>query len=423
MEKQRTYVCIDMKSFYASVECAERHLSPFETNLVVADETRGKGAITLAISPKMKSLGVKNRCRLFEIPQNMDYIIAMPRMSLYIKYCADIFEIYLDYFSQDDIHQYSIDEAFIDVTDYLPIYHLSAKDLAKKLINEIAVRTHIPATCGIGSNLYLAKIALDITAKHCKDHIGELTEETFKETLWHHRPITDFWNIANGIATRLARYGIYDMKGIADAPEDLMYRLFGKNAKIIIDHANGKESCTITDIKSYKSKSKSISNSQILFSDYDYDKALLVLQEMALNGCQRLLREHLIASHVGIMVGYSKDVIPATGGTIKMANATNLYSHIKEYVNRLYEENTVNGYLIRRLGISFSGLADESAEGYDLLTDFEAIERERRLENTVLAIKDKFGKNAMLRGFDLADGATQIMRNKLIGGHNGGEEI
>ena len=423
MEKQRTYVCIDMKSFYASVECVERHLSPFETNLVVADETRGKGAITLAISPKMKSLGLKNRCSLFEIPQNMDYIIAMPRMSLYIKYCADIFEIYLDYFSQDDIHQYSIDEAFIDVTDYLPIYHLSAKDLAKKLINEIAVRTHIPATCGIGSNLYLAKIALDITAKHCKDHIGELTEETFKETLWHHRPITDFWNIANGIATRLARYGIYDMKGIADAPEDLMYRLFGKNAKIIIDHANGKESCTITDIKSYKSKSKSISNSQILFSDYDYDKALLVLQEMALNGCQRLLREHLIASHVGIMVGYSKDVIPATGGTIKMANATNLYSYIKEYVNRLYEENTVNGYLIRRLGISFSGLADESAEGYDLFTDFESIERERRLENTVLAIKDKFGKNAMLRGFDLADGATQITRNKLIGGHNGGEEI
>lgn len=423
MEKQRTYVCIDMKSFYASVECAERHLSPFETNLVVADETRGQGAITLAISPKMKSLGVRNRCRLFEIPKNMDYIIAMPRMSLYIKYCADIFEIYLDYFSQDDIHQYSIDEAFIDITDYLPIYNLSAKELAKKIINEIAVKTHIPATCGIGSNLYLAKIALDISAKHNKDHIGELTEEVFKETLWHHKPITDFWNIANGIATRLARYGIYDMKGIADAPEDLMYRLFGKNAKIIIDHANGKESCTIADIKSYKSKSKSISNSQILFSDYDYDKALLVLQEMALNGCQRLLREHLIASHVGIMVGYSKDVIPATGGTIKMANATNLYSFIKEYVNRVYEENTSKGFLIRRLGISFSGLADESAEEYDLFTDFEAIERERRLENTVLAIKDKFGKNAMLRGFDLADGATQITRNKLIGGHNGGEEI
>lgn len=419
MVKQRTYLCIDMKSFYASVECAERHLSPFETNLVVADESRGNGAITLAISPKMKSLGVKNRCRLYEIPKGIDYIIAMPRMSLYIKYCADIFEIYLDYFSPDDIHQYSIDEAFIDVTDYFHIYKLTAKELAKKLINEIAKRTHIPATCGIGSNLYLAKIALDITAKHCKDHIGELTEETFKETLWKHKPITDFWNIAKGTATRLARYGIYDMKGIADCPEDLLYRTFGKNAKILIDHANGKESCTIADIKSYKSKSKSISNSQILFSDYDYDKALIVIQEMALNGCQRLLREHIIASHVGIMVGYSKDVIPPSGGTLKMANSTNLYSIVKQYVDRIYEETTVKDVKIRRLGITFSGICDESAEGYDLFTDLEAIEKERTLERTVPEIKDRFGKNAMLRAFDLQDGATQITRNKLIGGHNG----
>ena len=261
MEKRRTYLCIDMKSFFASVECAERGLSPFETNLVVADESRGKGAITLAITPKMKALGVRNRCRLFEIPKNIDYIIALPHMNLYIKYCADIFDIYLDCFSPDDIHQYSIDEAFIDVTDYLSIYKLEPKQLAKKIINEIAERTHIPATCGIGTNLYLAKIALDITAKHCKDHIGMLDEQTFKETLWEHRPITDFWNIANGIATRLARYGIHDMKGVATAPEDLLYRNFGKNAKLLIDHANGKESCTIADIKNYKGKSKSISNS------------------------------------------------------------------------------------------------------------------------------------------------------------------
>ena len=281
MEKQRTYLCIDMKSFFASVECAERGLSPFETNLVVADESRGKGAITLAITPKMKALGVRNRCRLFEIPKNIDYIIALPHMSLYIKYCADIFDIYLDYFSPDDIHQYSIDEAFIDVTDYLSIYKLEPKQLAKKIINEIAERTHIPATCGIGTNLYLAKIALDITAKHCKDHIGMLDEQTFKETLWEHRPITDFWNIANGIATRLARYGIHDMKGVATAPEDLLYRNFGKNAKLLIDHANGKESCTIADIKNYKGKSKSISNSQILFSDYAYNKAHNGIQQMA----------------------------------------------------------------------------------------------------------------------------------------------
>lgn len=419
MEKQRTYLCIDMKSFYASVECAERGLSPFETNLVVADESRGKGAITLAISPKMKALGVKNRCRLFEIPQNIKYIVALPRMSLYIKYCADIFEIYLDYFSEEDIHQYSIDEAFIDVTDYLSVYNLTPKQLAKKIIDEIAIRTHIPATCGIGTNLFLAKIALDITAKHCKDHIGELTEESFKETLWEHTPITDFWNIAKGTANRLARYGIYTMKGIARAPEDLLYRNFGKNAKILIDHANGRESCTIAEIKSYKSKSKSISNSQILFSDYDYDKAHVVIQEMALTGCQRLIREHLIASHVGIFVGYSKDVIPQSGGTMKMANSTNVYSVVKEYVDRLYYETISKDVPIRRLGICFSGLADESAEGYDLFTDVEALERERKLENAVLEIKDRFGKNAMLRAFDLQEGATQITRNKLIGGHNG----
>ena len=419
MEKQRTYLCIDMKSFYASVECAERGLSPFETNLVVADESRGKGAITLAISPKMKALGVKNRCRLFEIPQNIKYIVALPRMSLYIKYCADIFEIYLDYFSEEDIHQYSIDEAFIDVTDYLSVYNLTPKQLAKKIIDEIAIRTHIPATCGIGTNLFLAKIALDITAKHCKDHIGELTEESFKETLWEHTPITDFWNIAKGTANRLARYGIYTMKGITHAPEDLLYRNFGKNAKILIDHANRRESCTIAEIKSYKSKSKSISNSQILFSDYDYDKAHVVIQEMALTGCQRLIREHLIASHVGIFVGYSKDVIPQSGGTMKMANSTNVYSVVKEYVDRLYYETISKDVPIRRLGICFSGLADESAEGYDLFTDVEALERERKLENAVLEIKDRFGKNAMLRAFDLQEGSTQITRNKLIGGHNG----
>lgn len=420
MEKQRTYLCIDMKSFYASVECAERNLSPFETNLVVADASRGNGAITLAISPKMKALGVKNRCRLFEIPKNIPYITAMPRMGLYIKYCADIFDIYLDYFSPEDIHQYSIDEAFIDVTNYLSIYNLDPKSMAKKLIDEIALRTHIPATCGIGTNLYLAKIALDITAKHCKDHIGILDEETFKATLWEHRPITDFWNIAKGTATRLSRYGIHDMKGIANCPEDLLYRNFGKNAKILIDHANGRESCTIADIKNYKGKSRSISNSQILFSDYPYDKAHIVIQEMTLAGCQRLLKEHLIASHVGIMVGYSKDVHPSTGGTIKLPNSTNIYSEIKEYVDRLYEETTNTSFPIRRLAICFSGLADESAEGYDLFTDIEALEKERKLERTILDIKDRFGKNAVLRGIDLQDGATQIERNKLIGGHNGG---
>ena len=420
--KTRTYFCIDMKSFYASVECAERGLSPFETNLVVADESRGQGAITLAITPKMKSLGVRNRCRLFEIPKNIDYIIALPRMNKYIKYCGDIFDVYLDYVSPDDIHQYSIDEAFLDVTDYLSLYNMTARQLAKKLIDEIASRTSIPATCGIGTNLYLAKIALDITAKKSKDHIGYLTEELYRETLWQHTPITDFWNVAAGTAKRLYRYGVTTMEGLAHLPEEVLRRNFGKNYVILLDHAWGRESCTIADIKNYKSKSRSISNSQILFSDYDYEQAHVVVREMTLNGCQRLISEHQIARNVGIMIGYSRDALEPVGKTVRMAESTNLYSLIVKYVDDIYEEIVDRETPIRRLGITFACLTDESAEGYDLFCDVEAIEREHRREAAVLEIKEKFGKNAILRGLNLRDGATQSIRNKLIGGHNGGEK-
>ena len=246
--QQKTYFCIDMKCFYASVECAERGLNPFETNLVVADETRGKNALCLAISPKMKSLGVKNRCRMSEIPPSIKYMVAMPRMKTYIEYAADIYDIYLDYIDPNDIHVYSIDEAFLDVTDYLSLYGKSATEFASFLINEIARRKHIPSTAGIGTNLFLAKVALDITAKKAKSHIGYLDEELFKETLWTHQPITDFWQISSGTANRLARYGIYDMRRIATAPTELMYKVFGVNAELLIDHAFGRESCTIADI-------------------------------------------------------------------------------------------------------------------------------------------------------------------------------
>ena len=214
-EKRRTYLCIDMKSFFASVECAELGLNPFETNLVVADESRGKNALCLAITPKMKALGVKNRCRMSDIPKHIKYIVAMPRMKKYIEYNGDIYEIYRKYVDREDIHTYSIDEAFIDCTDYLSVYNKTPKEFAKMLINEIANKTHIPATAGIGPNLYLAKIALDITAKHSQDHIGYLDEELFKETLWTHRPITDFWGIASGTASLLAKLAIYDMRGVA----------------------------------------------------------------------------------------------------------------------------------------------------------------------------------------------------------------
>ena len=419
MSEERTYFCIDMKCFFASVECAERGLNPFETNLVVADEERGTNALCLAISPKMKSLGCKNRCRMSEIPKHIRYIVAKPRMKKYIEYAADIYDIYLDYIDPNDIHVYSIDEAFIDVTAYLKMYNMDKVEFAKFLINQIARRKHIPAAAGIGTNLYLAKVALDITAKKTKDHIGVLDEKTYKETLWHHRPITDFWQVANGTASRLARYGVVDMAGVAALPEETLYKAFGINAELLIDHANGRESCLIEDIKAYKPKSKSISSSQILFEDYDYDKAKIVLYEMALAGCQDMMRRRVIANSVGIYVGYSKDVIPADGGHMRMNYATSLYSKVKEYVDILYDKHVERRVPIRRLAISFGGIADEGCEGYDLFTDFEAVEREKKLESTVLGIKDRFGKNACFRGLDLSEGATAIARNRMIGGHNG----
>lgn len=416
--KERTYFCIDMKCFYASVECAERGLNPFETCLVVADETRGTNALCLAISPKLKALGVKNRCRISEIPKSIKYIVAKPRMQLYIDYAADIYDIYLDYVSQDDIHVYSIDEAFLDVTGYLKNYNMDATEFATFLINQIARRKHIPSTAGIGPNLYLAKVALDITAKKAKNHIGVLTEESYRETLWNHRPITDFWQVAHGTEQRLSKYGIYDMGGIARAPEELIYRIFGINAELLIDHSWGREPCTIADIKSYKSKSKSVSFSQILMEDYEYEKAKLVMLEMTLTGCQEMMRRKVITSSVGICVAYSKEVVPATGGTVKMTATTNVFSVISEYVENLFTKTTNKVHPIRRLSITFHNVVDEGCEGYDLFTNFEDVEREKHLEHTVLNIKERFGKNAILRGFDLEEGATTIKRNKLIGGHN-----
>lgn len=416
---QRIYFCIDMKSFFASVECAERKLNPFEANLVVADETRGEGAICLAVSPKMKAQGVANRCRLFQIPKNIEYIIAKPRMKKYIEYAADIYEIYLQYLSPEDIHVYSIDECFIDATDYINVNKVDAKDFARRLMDEIAIKTGIPSTAGIGTNLYLAKIALDITAKRVPDHIGYLDEETFQKTLWHHTPITDFWGISKGTQKRLAKMYITDMYGITLCAEKKLYKEFGINAELLIDHAYGRESCTMRDIKNYKTKSKSLSNSQILFSDYDFASAKLVMQEMILGLCQSLIKERLIAGGVFVGVGYSKDLLPSSGGGIKMPRATNVYSYIKEYADKLYEKFADQNTPIRKISVGVYNLADESAEGFDLFTDVERETKEKELERTVISIKEKFGKNAVLRGMDLQDKATAKERNKLVGGHNG----
>ena len=419
--KQRMYLCIDGKSFYASVECAERGLNPFETNLVVADPSRGKNALCLAITPKMKARGVHNRCRLSDIPGNIKYEIAIPRMSLYVDYCADIYALYLNYFAAEDIHVYSIDEAFIDVTEYLRMYDMDAKQLAKKLMNEIADKLHVPTTAGIGTNLYLAKIALDITAKKTKDHMGYLDEEIFRSTLWDHMPLTDFWGIARGKATRLNRYGIYTMRDIANASQDLMYKAFGVDAELMIDHAWGRESCLMSDIKNYRSKSHSVSFSQILPRDYDYDEAAVVMAEMAIHGCLELYNRHVITKKVWIGVGYSRyEQCPPAQGTIKLSCPTQLASIIEPAVKQKFREIVSWGVPIRNLAISFCETRDEGCEGYDLFTDWEKVDKEKAVERTVLEIRDRFGKNAVLRGINLNKSGTQRERNTFIGGHRAG---
>ncbi len=418
MADNQTYLCIDLKTFYASVECVERHLDPFKTNLVVADESRGKGALCLAISPKMKTTGVHNRCRLFEIPQNLHYIIAKPRMNLYIKYSADIYAIYLKYIAKEDIHVYSIDEVFIDATKYLSIYKVDGISLARMLIDAVYKQTGITATVGVGTNLYLAKIAMDITAKHVKGNMGVLDEKSYQDTLWHHTPLTDFWSIGRGIARRLEKYKVTDMYGIAHLDESILYKEFGVNAEYLIDHAWGRETCTMRQIKAYKSKNNSLSNSQILFHDYNYDKALLVLKEMVELGCLDLVDKHLVTNNVSLGIGYADNIISYTGGGVTMLEVTNSYSIILQYFINLYKETTNKDQPIRSVAVSFNNVIDEEYEQYNLFVDTEEINKERRAQETIITIKKRFGKNAVLRGMNLEKGATTCKRNKLVGGHN-----
>ena len=418
---QKYYLCIDLKTFYASVECVERGLDPFNTNLVVADPTRGKGTICLAISPKMKMLGVKNRCRIFEIPPTIKYIIATPRMKKYIEYSANIYSIYLKYFSKEDIHVYSIDEAFMDVTKYLKLYKLNPIELAKKIIKDIFKTYGITATAGIGTNMYLAKIALDITAKHNPQNIGYLDEEKYKQELWHHKPLSDFWQIGRGIERRLNKMRIFDMYDIAHTEQKRLYKEFGVNAEYLIDHSWGKETCTIADIKAYKPKTNSVTNSQILFEDYSFIKARLVLKEMVELGSLRLIENNLVTDTVSIYIGYSKNIIKATGGTKRLANYTNVYRELLKSFLQLYDNTTDKNVPIRRIGVNFANVIETDNIQLSLFTNQEKIDEERKLELAMCSIKNKMGKNAIIRGIDLEDGATTMMRNKLIGGHNSGE--
>ena len=416
------YLCIDLKTFYASVECVERGLDPFQAQLVVADKSRGNGSICLAVSPKMKALGVKNRCRLFEIPKEIEYIAAKPRMALYIKYSADIYAIYLRYISKDDIHVYSIDEAFLDATKYLKLYRMTAFELAQKIMNDIYKEIGITATCGIGTNLYLAKIALDISAKHNKTNISYLDEDTYKKTLWKHQPLTDFWRIGRGIAKRLNNIGIYDMEGIAKADDAVLKKIFGVDYVIIKDHANGIEPVKISDIKKYRSKEQSISQGQVLFEDYKYSEARLVVKEMTELLSLELIDKHLVTNNISLYIGYSKDATDPTGGSKKISQTTNVYSILVENVLELFDATTNKFLPIRRINISFNNVKDELYEQLDLFTDYENIKKERKLEQTINDLKKKFGKNSILRGMNFEEKATTRKRNLLIGGHNSGEE-
>ncbi|MGN0573725.1 MAG: DNA repair protein [Acutalibacteraceae bacterium] len=417
----KMYCCIDLKSFYASVECVERGLDPMKTNLIVADPTRGSGSICLAITPAMKALGIKNRCRVFQIPKNVEYITAMPQMRKYMEISADIYSVYLRYVSPDDIHVYSIDECFIDMTDYLKLYKKTPLEFTVMLMDAVYKETGICASAGIGTNLFLCKVALDITAKHSPNFIGFLDEKKFKETVWTHRPITDVWNVGRGIAARLEKMGIFDLKGVAEFPESLLYKEFGVNAEFLIDHANGTEPCTIKDIHEYKSKSASLSNSQILFEDYGYNDAWTIIKEMVDLQVLELVDRHLVTDSISLHIGYSKDVIKSSGGTRKLDGFTNSYKKIISHFEALYNETVNKAFPIRKISIGLCDLQDDYMASITLFTDVEAEERERKLQETVIDIKKRYGKNSILKGISYTEKATARSRNKMVGGHNGGE--
>ncbi len=442
--RQSWYFCIDLKSFYASVECVERGLNPLTARLVVADPERGEKTICLAVTPALKKLGVRSRCRLFEIPPGLAYIKATPRMRLYIKYAARIYKLYLKYFSKDDIHVYSIDEVFIDVSRYLNLYGGNIRALAERVTADVLSSTGITAACGIGTNLYLAKIALDIEAKRAKDGIALLDESSYRRILWDHRPLTDFWRIGHGTATRLARYGIYTMRQIAAADEKLLYRVFGVDAELLIDHAWGQESVTMEDIKAYQPKTHSITSGQVLARPYSFAQARLIMKEMLSNLCLELAEKGLLASSLSLWVGYERERTagaytgrgaasgslasgsvasgsrPGTAsGSVRLPFATDSYKVIATQADQLYERIVSGERPVRRLNISFDDLISAAGMQLDMFAELEEDGRsqELALSQSVAGIKQRFGGNALFRAMSLDECATARQRNQQIGGH------
>ena len=438
---EKTYLCIDLKSFYASVECADRGLDPFVDNLVVADPERSRTTICLAITPAMKALGVKNRCRVFEIPDGIDYTMARPRMRRYMEVSAGIYAIYLRFVSPEDVHVYSIDECFIDATPYLPLYGMDARAFARTLMTAVFQETGICATAGVGTNLFLAKVALDITAKHAPDNIGFLDEGTFKQQIWFHRPITDIWGIGPGIARRLARHGAQDLASVAALNPEVLYREFGVNAEYLIDHAWGQEPCTIAEIQAYEPEGRSLVNGQVLPSDYTFEEARMVLREMVDASVLELVEHGLVTERISLSVGYAREkgswnaaetfegghgtrLLGAhaagerTGGSRKLERRTNSACFLIERFESLFDETAHRDVPIRRINVGFSDLLAEQFATATLFDNAQAEAKERQLQDALIAVRGKFGKNAMLKGTSLQKKATARERNEQVGGHH-----
>ena len=495
--KERTYIAIDLKSFYASVECVDRGLDPLDTNLVVADKSRTEKTICLAVSPSLKSYGIPGRARLFEVVQRvrevnrerrgnapnrkftgkshfiselkadpsleLGYIVAPPRMAHYIEYSTKIYQIYLQYAAPDDIHVYSIDEVFIDATSYLKTAKCTAREYAMRIIKHVLKETGITATAGIGTNLYLCKVAMDIVAKHVpadKDgvRIAELDEMTYRKTLWNHRPLTDFWRVGRGYSDKLERHGLYTMGDIAHCStengsiynEDLLYRMFGINAELLIDHAWGWEPCTIADIKAYKPQANSLGSGQVLQEPYTYKKAKLVVTEMADALALDLVAKGLVTNQIVMTVGYDCDnenydgeftydhygrKIPRHAhGTYNLDEYSSSGKYLRYAAAELFDRIVNKNLNIRRLYITATKVVRESdapqggTEQLDLFTNYEEetarrelfeteCEKERKRQKAVLALREKYGKNAVLKATSLEDGATARERNNQIGGH------
>ena len=424
-------MCIDLKSFYASVECVDRGLDPMTAELVVADPTRTDKTICLAVSPALKKLGVPGRARVFEIPKYLQerMIMAPPRMQLYLDYAAEIYGVYLDYIAPEDMHVYSVDEVFFDVTNYLRRYGFTPREMANFLMNEVYERIGVRATAGIGTNLYLAKIALDITAKHAPDFIGYLDEASYINTLWEHRPLTDFWMMGPGITRRLAKIGIYTMRDIARADEDVLYKMFGVNAELMIDHAWGIEPTRISDIKGYRTKSKSLTRGQVLMRDYNNEEGELIVKEMVEQLALELTDIKMVTKNISIAVGYSNALkLPLVHGSTSFNTATDSIAVIMPAAVEIYKRIVNPIYPVRRVFIYFNDLKDRDADQQITLFDLDDDNNSKKdskdtaLQEAVNKIKYKYGRDSMIRGMDLTEGATTIERNHQIGGHKDGTE-